>query len=113
MIRAVRIILAAVLAASLAAAAGQGTPATAAADPVERGTLRLHYVQKPIGYERYEIVREGDALTLTSDFDFTDRGGRVQLAATLRAKADFTPLSFRATGKSYRFVNVDGDVRID
>ena len=24
--------------------------------PVERGTLRLHYVQKPIGYERYQIV---------------------------------------------------------
>ena len=81
--------------------------------PVERGTLRLHYVQKPIGYERYEIVREGDDLKLTSDFDFTDRGGRVQLAATLRTKDDFTPVAFKATGKSYRFVNVDSDVRID
>src|SRR5471032_1414997 len=28
-------------------------------DVVERGTLRLHYVQKPIGYERYEVVRDG------------------------------------------------------
>ena len=83
------------------------------ADPVERGTLRLHYVQKPIGYERYEVTRDGDALALTSDFDFTDRGGRVQLAATLRTTADFTPLSFTAKGKSYRFVNVDSDVRID
>src|SRR5438132_5669252 len=82
-------------------------------DPVERGTLRLHYVQKPVGYERYEIVREGDDLKLTSDFDFTDRGGRVQLAATLRTKDDFTPVAFKATGKSYRFVNVDSDVRID
>ena len=80
---------------------------------MERGTLRLHYVQKPIGYERYEIARDGDALTLTSDFDFTDRGGRVQMASTLRTKADFTPLSFKATGKSYRFVNVDSDVRIE
>ena len=79
----------------------------------ERGTLRLHYVQKPIGYERYEVVRDGEGLTLTSDFDFVDRGGRVQLAATLRTRADFTPLSFKATGKSYRFVNVDSDVRID
>ena len=50
---------------------------------------------------------------MTSDFDFTDRGGRVQLAATLRAKADFTPLSFKAQGKSYRFVNVDSDVRVE
>ena len=60
-------------------------------DVVERGTLRLHYVQKPIGYERYQIGRQGDTLTLTSDFDFTDRGGRVQLAATLRTQTDFTP----------------------
>src|SRR5262249_8539170 len=81
--------------------------------PLEKGILRLHYVQKPIGYERYEIVRDGDDLTLTSDFDFTDRGGRVQLAATLRTKADFTPISFKAAGKSYRFVNVDSDIRID
>jgi len=82
-------------------------------DSIERGTLRLHYVQKPIGYERYTIARDGDALTLTSDFDFTDRGGRVQLASPLRTKPDFTPIAFTAKGKSYRFVNVDSDVRID
>jgi imidazolonepropionase-like amidohydrolase len=137
MIRAVRIILAACLGASLVTttvaiktdttaatvrlppsplhgfgATGKPDP-TQTGDPVERGTLRLHYVQKPIGYERYEVAREGDVLTMTSDFDFTDRGGRVQLAATLRTKADFTPLSFKAQGKSYRFVNVDSDVRVD
>jgi imidazolonepropionase-like amidohydrolase len=105
MIRAVRIILAAAIA--------SGLIVTGVQDPVERGNLRLHYVQKPIGYERYEVARDGDVLTMTSDFDFTDRGGRVQLAATLRTKADFTPLSFKAQGKSYRFVNVDSDVRID
>lgn len=105
MIRAVRMILAAALGASWLA--------LGAADPVERGVLRLHYVQKPIGYERYAVVREGDGLAVTSDFDFTDRGGRVQLAATLRTQADYTPLSFTASGKSYRFVNVDSDVRIE
>jgi imidazolonepropionase-like amidohydrolase len=105
MIRGVRIILAAALGASVIAAT--------APEPVERGTLRLHYVQKPIGYERYTVTGEGDHLSLTSDFDFTDRGGRVQLAASLETKADFTPVSFKASGKSYRFVNVDSDVRID
>ena len=105
MIRAVRLMLAA---AAIGAVLVSGAP-----DPIERGILRLHYVQKPIGYEKYEVVREGDVLTVSSDFDFTDRGGRVQLAATLRMQPDFTPLSFRATGKSYRFVNVDSDVRID
>ena len=99
---------------------GQPAPAS-----IERGTLRLHYVQKPIGYERYEVAPDGDlsrrsasgakaeAVKLTADFDFTDRGGRVQLAATLRARADFTPISFQAKGKSYRFVNVDSDVRVE
>jgi len=86
------------------AEAWQGVPA------LERGTLRLHYVQKPIGYERYEIARDGDALALSADFDFTDRGGRVQLAATLRTAADYTPLAFAAKGKTYRFVNVDSQV---
>ena len=113
MIRAVRLILAAALGASLITAPVRLKLDTTDAAPVERGVLRLHYVQKPIGYERYEIVRDGDGLALTSDFDFTDRGGRVQLAATLRTSADFTPRSFKATGKSYRFVNVDSDVRIE
>jgi len=36
-------------------ALGQPAPAS-----IERGTLRLHYVQKPIGYERYELAPDGD-----------------------------------------------------
>jgi imidazolonepropionase-like amidohydrolase len=102
-----RIALSAVL---LGAVLGLGQASPAA---IERGTLRLFYVQKPIGYERYEIAPDLDALKLTANFDFTDRGGRVQLAATLRTKSDFTPLSFEAKGKSYRFVNVDSSVRVE
>lgn len=75
--------------------------------------LRLHYVGKPIGYERYTITPDGSALTLSSDFAFTDRGGEVRLTAALRAKPDYTPITFTASGKSYRFVNVDADVRVD
>jgi imidazolonepropionase-like amidohydrolase len=108
MMRGVRIIVAVMLGAVLVSTTNGAAPAA-----VERGTLRLHYVQKPIGYERYEVGHDADTVTLTSDFDFTDRGGRVQLAATLRTRADYTPLSFKATGKSYRFVNVDSDVRIE
>ena len=78
MMRAVRMIPAAALGAALITVT---TP-----DAAEHGVLRLHYVQKPIGYERYAVVRDGEALTVTSDFDFTDRGGRVQLASTLRTK---------------------------
>jgi len=117
--RAMRIALSLAALGSLLAL-GQPAPAS-----IERGTLRLHYVQKPIGYERYEVAPDGDVprqrasgadaqgVKLMADFDFTDRGGRVQLTATLRAKADFTPISFQAKGKSYRFVNVDSDVRVE
>ena len=80
---------------------------------MEQGTLRLHYVQKPIGVERYQIVRDGGMLQLSSDFDFTDRGGRVQLSATMRTTSDLTPLHYTAKGKSYRFVNVDSDVAVN
>jgi len=91
--------------------AGQAPPP--APESHARGTLRLHYVQKPIGEERYELAREGEGYRLTSDFEFTDRGGRVPLAATLRTAADFTPTYFQTKGKSYRFVNVDSEVRVD
>lgn len=79
----------------------------------DHGRIRLHYLQKPIGTETYDVVGDARGLTLTSDFDFTDRGGRVQLAASLQTAADLTPVHFVAKGKSYRFVNVDSDVRID
>jgi imidazolonepropionase-like amidohydrolase len=81
---------------------------------IEQGTLRLHYVQKPIGFERYDLLKGGDSpLHLISEFDFNDRGGNVHLNATLRTKSDYTPISFTAKGKSYRFVNVDSEVKVD
>jgi imidazolonepropionase-like amidohydrolase len=96
-----------------AGAAALAQPAAGTNPPVEHGRLRLHYVQKPIGVESYDITRDEDSLTLRSAFEFTDRGGRVQLTATLRTAPDLTPLAFRAKGKSYRFVNVDSEITID
>jgi hypothetical protein len=86
---------------------------TGAAAPSEHVTLRLHYVQKPIGYEKYELVRDSKGSTLTADFDFTDRGGRVQLAATLQTQPDYTPTELVAKGKTYRFVNVDSHIVVN
>ncbi len=79
----------------------------------EEGTLRLYYLQLPLGYERYSLSRDGGDLLLTSDFDFIDRGGRVQLQASLRMAADLSPRRFEAKGKSYRFVNVDSEVTLE
>jgi len=81
--------------------------------PAEQGRLRLHYVQKEIGVEAYEIARDAGVLTLKADFDFTDRGGHIHQSTTLSMKDDFTPVHFTAKGQSYRYVNVDSDVAID
>jgi imidazolonepropionase-like amidohydrolase len=79
----------------------------------EQGTLTLHYVQKAIGTERYTLARDDDGFELSADVDFTDRGGRIRLASRLRTQTDFTPQLFRAKGRSYRFVNVDSEIRVD
>src|SRR3954469_7255695 len=81
--------------------------------PAEHGRLRLHYVQKEIGVEDYEIGRDSGILTLKSSFVFVDRGGRIGLNAPPGMKDDLTPIHFTAKGQSYRYVNVDSDVTID
>jgi imidazolonepropionase-like amidohydrolase len=86
--------------------------ALTAAGPVETGVLRLHYLRLPIGTERYEVARDGASLALRSDFDYTDRGGRVRLATTLRLKPDLTPEQLTTAGKTYRFVTLDTAVDV-
>jgi imidazolonepropionase-like amidohydrolase len=56
------------------------------------------------------VVREGDRSTLTSHFEYLDRGTKVALDTTLTFAADFTPLSFESHGKSYRYFAVDTSV---
>ena len=48
------------------------------APDIERGTLTLRYVLKPIGAEHYTVTRTQDGVSLAADVDFTDRGGRIQ-----------------------------------
>src|SRR5947207_15972209 len=81
--------------------------------PVEHGRLRLHYVQKEIGAEEYEIARDNGVLTLKSSVSFDDRGGRIALNAALGMRDDLTPIRFSAKGRSYRYVNVDSEVTVD
>src|SRR5262249_59982472 len=80
--------------------------ALAASAPAGSGSLRLHSPRLPIGTERYEIARDGASLSLHSDFDYTDRGGRVRLATTLRLKPDLTPEQLTTAGKTYPFVTL-------
>ena len=72
-------------------------PALLAAD--ERGALILHFLQLPVGEETYQLTSEADgSLVLHASFEYTERGSRVPLAATLRMKRDLTPASIRGEG---------------
>ena len=81
--------------------------------PPKPAAFRLHKFEQPIGEETYTITHDGDTLTLKSDFEFTDRGSKVPLAATLRATADYTPQSFVIKGSTSRMSTIDTDVEIN
>ncbi len=74
----------------------------------EHGTLLLHFLQLPVGQESYSLEEQADGgLLLSANFDYTERGSHVPLAASLRMKRDLTPVAFQAKGKSYRPFSVD------
>lgn len=74
--------------------------------------IQLFLIERPVGIERATTVTTAEGRTLTSEVDLVDRGTRLQLTASLNVSPDGTARHFRATGKSYRFVNVDAEVTI-
>ena len=79
---------------------------------IESGKFRLHKFEQPIGEETYTIIREGDSLVVNSTFEFTDRGRKVPLTATLKTRQDLTPESFDIKGSVSRFSTIDSSVEI-
>src|ERR1700726_2034655 len=59
-----------------------GAPHTSS--PIEQGDFTLYFLQHPIGAEHYALDRTADGtLCLHSTFEYTDRGVKVALTATL------------------------------
>lgn len=79
----------------------------------QSGKFRLHKFEQPIGQETYTITPDGSTLTLKSEFEFTDRGSKVPLSATLRTSDDYVPQSFVIKGKTSRMSDIDTDVTIN
>jgi imidazolonepropionase-like amidohydrolase len=77
------------------------------------GILELHLLGHRIGEERYRLVPSSGGLALTDTFNYVDRGGSVTLISSLGLTRDFTPRRFHASGRTYRFLNVDVDVAVD
>ena len=84
----------------------------AAAQSVEKGKFILHKFVQPIGEETYEITRSGDSIIAHSMFQFTDRGTKVPLDATLRTNSEFTPQHFEIKGQTSRLSRIDTTVDI-
>ena len=107
------VVVGATLASAHAAAAQAVTPRAPVA--AERDSLRLYYVGRPVGWERYSIAAQGDGSQLLADFDYIDRGRRNHLGATMSLGADLRPQSLelaRVTDTS-RTVTVRVDVQGD
>ena len=62
-----------------------------AAPTVVRDSLRLYYVGRMVGWERYEVTPAEHGTTLTADFDYIDRGRRNHTQLSLATGAAWTP----------------------
>ncbi|HJZ98914.1 MAG TPA: hypothetical protein VKE70_20535, partial [Candidatus Solibacter sp.] len=76
------------------------------------GKFILHKFAQPIGTESYTITRQGDTLSLNSEFAFNDRGTNVPLKTSLRAALDYSPETFTINGKTCRACLIDSSVEI-
>ncbi len=89
-------------------------PAAAQADSaLEEGTFLIHKFKQPIGDEHYRVVTEPGGASLTSTFQFTDRGTRVALVAHLRYTADLTPGHLDVKGNVSRHSTIDAAVDVE
>jgi imidazolonepropionase-like amidohydrolase len=85
-----------------------------AQQPDSSGTFVLHKFAKAIGQETYSIQSSGDNSTLTSHFQFKDRGSAVPLETVFIARtADHAPVSYIAKGKSSRLSDMDDAVTVN
>ena len=81
---------------------------------VESGTIALHFLQKPVGEETYELTASpSGGLQLTAQLLYNDRRTTVSLDATLDMESNYRPTRFVIKGKSYRWSSVDSFVEVN
>ncbi|MEO7360509.1 MAG: amidohydrolase family protein [Gemmatimonadaceae bacterium] len=54
-------------------------------------SLRLYYVGRPVGWERYDFTSDATGLQLSADFDYIDRGRRNRIQSTMLLDAKYAP----------------------
>lgn len=54
-------------------------------------SLRLYYVGRPVGWERFDFTSDASGLQLSADFDYVDRGRRNRIQSTMLLDAKYAP----------------------
>ena len=81
---------------------------------VESGTIALHFLQRPVGEETYELTASPNGgLQLTAQFLYNERRTTIPLDATLDMDSNYRPTRFIIKGKSYRWSSVDLSVEVN
>lgn len=86
--------------------------AAGAAEAVERGRFRIYKLLYPVGWESYEVVRDGRSLLMRAKFEINYLGDAVSLDATLRTGLDFSPTRFEIKGRTSTRSEIDTTVEI-
>ncbi len=84
-------------------------PSSVGLEP-DSATVRVFYIERPIGEERFTLRAEEAGLRLTAELEYTERGSRGRVTSSLAVADDYSPRHFRAVGNTYRFVNLDVEV---
>jgi len=97
-----------VVLASWAAAVSGQTPASGGAAT----TVLVSLIERPIGTEISTRTADAAVTTLKSTTSLTERGGKLELIASMTLNSQGVPQQFAAKGKTYRFVPVDAEVTL-
>src|SRR4051794_27972004 len=73
----------------------------------ETGSFSIHMILHAIGEERYEIAPADGGLSLSTTFEYSDRGNKRTTTANMNLKSDYTPLNLKIQGRPGSIV-VDG-----
>ena len=74
------------------------------------GSLTIHMILHAVGDEQYDVTTNPDGTrTLTTTFDYSDRGTRRTTTATLTSSADERPLGLEVKGTGPAMVTVSGN----
>jgi imidazolonepropionase-like amidohydrolase len=88
------------------------TPSGIPAGPVA-DSLRIFYIGRPAGWEHYELKPSAGGMTLTSDYDYVDRGRRNHTQLAMDVGSDYSVKSFEIARLTDTSRTVATSVRFD